>query len=165
MCLKDWTEVCQSVSVESIRISACHTTRYKCWWTKTNICHFFKLPHIGSDLYTYMHAFIHTYIHSYMYTHAHARIHCQNVRNAFCILLFTNVYNEYIASRDLTFRNKETNKHAYTLYVYTTYVYGYVTRLVAFKYVYFTRLAVYRNIYQNGNILDVSNKMTGPTNM
>ena len=100
-----------------------------------------------------------------MYTHAHARIHCQNVRNAFCILLFTNVYNEYIASRDLTFRNKETNKHAYTLYVYTTYVYGYVTRLVAFKYVYFTRLAVYRNIYQNGNILDVSNKMTGPTNM
>jgi len=104
-----------------------------------------------------------------MYTHAHARIHYQNVRTAFCVILFTNVYNEYIASRDLTFTNKQTNKqtnkHAYTLYVCTTYVYGYVTHLVAFKYVYFTRLEVYRNIYQNGNILDVSNKMTGLTNI
>lgn len=96
-----------------------------------------------------------------MYTHAHARIHCQNVRNAFCIMLFTNVYNEYIASRDLTV----TNKHAHTLCECTTYVYGYVTHLVAFKYVYFTRLAVYRNICQNGNILSLSNTLTGLTNM
>jgi general stress protein 26 len=100
-----------------------------------------------------------------MYTHEHARIHYQNVRTASCVMLFTNVYNGYIASRDLTFTNKQTNKHAYTLYVCTTYVHSYVTRLVAFKYVYFTRLAVYRNIYQNGNILDVSNKTTGVTNI
>ena len=100
-----------------------------------------------------------------MYTHTRAPVHCQNVRNAFCIMLFTNVYNEYIASRYLTFTNKQTHTHACTLYVCTAYVYGYVTGLVAFKYVYFTRLAVYRNIYQNGNILNVSNKMTGLTNM
>jgi hypothetical protein len=163
MCVKDRTEVCQSASVDFIRIAAFQTPRYKCWRTKTRMCHIFKLPHIGSDLNTYMHA----YIHTYMYTHAHARIHCQNVLKAFCIMLFTNVYNEYIASRVLTFTNKQnkTNKHAHTLYVCTTYVYGYVTRLVAFKYVYFTHLAVYRNIYQNGNVLNVSDKITELTDM
>jgi len=168
MCLKDWTKVCQSASVESIRIAACQTPRYKCWRTKTHMCHVFKLPHIGSDLNTYMHPFIctskRTYIHSYMYTHARARIHCHNVRNAFCIMLFTNVYNEYVAA-DLTLTNKQTNKHAHTLYVCTTYVHGYMTRLVAFKYVYFTRPTVYRNICQSGNILNVSNTVTGLTNM
>jgi len=99
-----------------------------------------------------------------MYTHARARIRCQNVRNAFCIMLFTNVCNEYIAA-DLTLTNKKTSKHARTLYVCTTYVYGYMTCLVAFKRVYFTRLAAYRNICQSGNILNVSNTLTGLTNM
>ena len=51
-----------------------------------------------------------------MHKHTHAYI--ASVRNAFCIMLFTNVYNEYIASRDLTYTNKQTNKHEHT---YCTY--------------------------------------------